>query len=76
MLLADFQSYVDCQATVSAVYQDPAQWSRMSITQCRALGQVFLRSHDLRVCSGHLARASRVPIRLLSQSDLTSGLAE
>ncbi|HEY2678187.1 MAG TPA: glycogen/starch/alpha-glucan phosphorylase, partial [Steroidobacteraceae bacterium] len=31
MLLADFQSYADCQAAVSTVYQDPAQWSRMSI---------------------------------------------
>ena len=31
MLLADFQSYIDCQARVSAAYLDREQWSRMSI---------------------------------------------
>ena len=31
MLLADFQSYIDCQARVSAAYLDPEYWSRMSI---------------------------------------------
>ena len=31
MLLADFQSYIDCQARVSAAYLDREHWSRMSI---------------------------------------------
>ncbi len=31
MLLADFQSYIDCQARVSAAYLDREKWSRMSI---------------------------------------------
>jgi len=31
MLLADFQSYIDCQARVSETYLDPERWSRMSI---------------------------------------------
>ena len=30
-LLADYQSYVDCQAQVDAAYHDKEQWSRMSI---------------------------------------------
>ena len=31
MLLADFQSYIDCQARVSSAYLDQEAWSRMSI---------------------------------------------
>ncbi|MFL6601983.1 MAG: glycogen/starch/alpha-glucan phosphorylase [Steroidobacteraceae bacterium] len=75
MLLADFQSYVECQATVSAVYQDPAQWNRMSILNV-ARSSKF--SSDRTICeyAQDIWRVPRVPIRLLSQNDLTSGLAE
>jgi starch phosphorylase len=31
MLLADYQSYVDCQDQVAAAYQDQEAWTRMSI---------------------------------------------
>jgi starch phosphorylase len=31
MLLADFQSYVDCQDKISEAYLDQERWSRMSI---------------------------------------------
>jgi len=31
MLLADFQSYIDCQNRVSDAYLDADRWSRMSI---------------------------------------------
>jgi len=31
MLLADYQSYVDCQQQVSNAYRDQANWTRMSI---------------------------------------------
>ena len=31
LLLADYQSYVDCQETVSHAYQDQEHWTRMSI---------------------------------------------
>ena len=75
MLLADFQSYVDCQANVSAVYQDPAQWSRMSILNVARSGKF---SSDRTICeyAQDIWRVARVPIRLLSQSDLTSGVTE
>ena len=39
MLLADFQSYVDCQARVSAAYRDPAAWTRMSILNSARVGR-------------------------------------
>jgi starch phosphorylase len=31
MLLADYQSYIDCQEQVSAAWQDEEHWTRMSI---------------------------------------------
>jgi starch phosphorylase len=38
MLLADYQAYVDCQAHVSAVYNNMDQWSRMSILNVARIG--------------------------------------
>ena len=38
MLLADYQSYVDCQQRVSEVYQDPARWTRLSIINAANMG--------------------------------------
>jgi len=75
MLLADFQSYVECQAQVSSVYRDPAQWSRMSILNVARSGKF---SSDRTICeyAQDIWRVPRVPIRLLSQSDLTSGLGQ
>jgi starch phosphorylase len=75
MLLADFQPYVDCQATVGTVYQDPAQWNRMSILNVARSGKF---SSDRTICeyAQDIWRVPRVPIRLLSQNDLTSGLGQ
>ena len=75
MLLADFQSYVDCQAQVSTVYQDPRQWSRMSILNVARSGKF---SSDRTICeyAQEIWRVPRVPIRLLSQNELTLGLKE
>jgi len=38
MLLADYQSYVDCQARVSAAYRRPDDWTRMSILNTAGVG--------------------------------------
>ena len=75
MLLADFQPYLDCQALVSTVYQDPTQWSRMSILNVARSGKF---SSDRTICeyAQDIWRVSRVPIRLLSQDDLTLGLGQ
>jgi len=75
LLLADFQSYSDCQALVNTVYQDTTQWSRMSILNVARSGKF---SSDRTICeyAQDIWRVSRVPIRLLSQSELTLGLKE
>jgi starch phosphorylase len=39
LLLADFQSYVDCQERVSDAYHDQDQWTRMSILNCARVGR-------------------------------------
>jgi starch phosphorylase len=39
MLLADYQSYVDCQQRVDAAYRDRARWTRMSILNCARVGR-------------------------------------
>jgi starch phosphorylase len=38
LLLADFQSYVDCQAHVSEVFTDTDRWTRMSILNVARMG--------------------------------------
>jgi len=39
MLLADYQSYVDCQQQVSNAYRDQANWTRMSILNTARAGR-------------------------------------
>jgi glycogen phosphorylase len=39
LLLADFQSYVDCQDGVSHAYQDQEHWTRMSILNTARMGK-------------------------------------
>jgi starch phosphorylase len=39
MLLADYQSYVDCQQRVSDAYRDQTNWTRMSILNAARVGR-------------------------------------
>jgi len=39
MLLADYQSYIDCQDRVSATWRDPEHWTRMSILNVARVGK-------------------------------------
>jgi starch phosphorylase len=39
LVLADYQSYVDCQARVSALWSDPQAWTRMSILNVARMGR-------------------------------------
>ena len=39
LLLADYQSYVDCQDQVAAVYQDQETWTRMAVLNVARIGK-------------------------------------
>ncbi len=39
LLLADYQSYVDCQDQVSATFLDQEKWSKMSIYNAARMGR-------------------------------------
>jgi starch phosphorylase len=74
MLLADFQSYVDCQTQVGHAYEDAHHWSRMSILNVARSG-IFSSDRTIHEYAREIWHVPRVPIRLLSQKDLTFGLA-
>jgi glycogen phosphorylase len=75
MLLADFQSYVDCQARVGRAYEEAQQWSRMSILNVARSG-VFSSDRTIKEYADEIWRVPSVPIRMLAQRDLTFGLAQ
>jgi starch phosphorylase len=39
LLLADYQSYLDCQEKVSQAYQDPQHWTKMAILNVARMGK-------------------------------------
>ena len=39
LLLADYQSYVDCQDEVGRAFLDPVRWTRMSILNTARMGK-------------------------------------
>jgi starch phosphorylase len=47
LLLADFQSYIDCQESVSHAYLDQEHWTRMSILNSARMGKF---SSDRSIC--------------------------
>jgi len=75
LLLADFQSYRDCQEKVGRVYEDARQWTRMSILNVARSGR-FSSDRTIAEYARDIWQVPRVPIRLLAQSDLTSGLGK
>ena len=39
LLLADYQSYVDCQDEVGRIFREPARWTRRSILNTARMGK-------------------------------------
>ena len=39
MLMADYQSYIDCQDRVSAAYKDKERWTGMSVLNVARMGK-------------------------------------
>ncbi len=65
LLLADFQSYIDCQAKVSEAYRDTERWTRMSILNTARSGK-FSSDRTIREYCTDIWHVDAVPINLLT----------
>ncbi|WP_404786232.1 glycogen/starch/alpha-glucan phosphorylase [Altericista sp. CCNU0014] len=63
LVLADYQSYIDCQDRVSQVYRDPDQWSRKSILNTARMGK-FSSDRAIREYCRDIWKVEPVPIDL------------
>jgi glycogen phosphorylase len=63
LLLADFQSYLDCQMRVGDAYSDAQRWTRMSILNVARSG-LFSSDRTVREYAEGIWRVSGVPIKL------------
>ena len=63
MLLADYQSYIDCQDRVSAAYKDQEAWTRMSILNVARIGK-FSSDRSIRDYCAEIWKTWPVKIQL------------
>ncbi len=75
LVLADYQSYVDAQASVSDTYRDVERWTRMSILNATRSGK-FSSDRSIREYCEEIWKAKAVSIRLLGQEDVRSGFIQ
>jgi starch phosphorylase len=68
MLLADFQSYIECQAKVAEVYRDTERWTRMSILNTARSGK-FSSDRTIREYCSEIWNVKAVPIHLLTHAE-------
>jgi starch phosphorylase len=68
LLLADFQSYVECQAKVSAAFGDAEHWTRMSILNTARSGK-FSSDRTIREYCAEIWDVEPVPIHLLTHAE-------
>jgi starch phosphorylase len=75
MVMADFQSYAECQTRVNDVYKDQERWTRMSILNTARSGR-FSSDRTIREYCREIWRVKNVPIRLLSQEEVKAAAAQ
>jgi starch phosphorylase len=75
LVLADFQSYADCQATVSDTWRDKETWTRMAILNALRSGK-FSSDRTIRQYCEDIWRVRSVPIKLLRPEEITSGFMQ
>jgi starch phosphorylase len=68
LLLADFQSYVECQAKVSEAFGDTERWTRMSILNTARSGK-FSSDRTIREYCADIWGVKAVPIHLLTHAE-------
>jgi starch phosphorylase len=62
-VLADYRSYVDCQALVSQAYRDSERWTRMSINNVARMGK-FSSDRSIEEYCRDIWRVEPVPVEL------------
>jgi glycogen phosphorylase len=68
LLLADFQSYIECQAGVSEAFGDTDRWTRMSILNTARSGK-FSSDRTIREYCADIWGVKPVPIHLLTPAE-------
>jgi starch phosphorylase len=63
MVLADYESYLECQERVSRAYLDQAQWTRMSILNTARMGK-FSSDRTIRQYAQEIWNVHPVPVSL------------
>ncbi len=61
LVLADYQSYIDCQERVSALWRDPAAWSRRAILNVARMGS-FSSDRSIREYCERVWQLAPVPV--------------
>ena len=64
LLLADYQSYVDCQDRVEAAYRDQDNWVKMSILNAARMGK-FSSDRSIREYCQDIWKVTPVPVQLV-----------
>jgi starch phosphorylase len=75
MLLADFQSYIECQARVTEAFRDKERWTRMSILNTARSG-LFSSDRTIHEYCSDIWNAAPVPIHLISHADVRAALIQ
>lgn len=73
LLLADYQSYIDCQERVSVAYRDGENWTRMSILNVARMGK-FSSDRTIRDYCQDIWNAKPVTVNLEEYHSNTAGL--
>jgi starch phosphorylase len=69
LLLADYQSYIDCQDVVSDTYRDGDTWARMSILNSARSGK-FSSDRSIAEYARNIWKVEAVPITLKPEKEL------
>ncbi len=73
LLLADYQSYIECQDQVSQAYKDQEKWSRMSILNVARMGK-FSSDRSISEYAENIWKANPVTIELQDYVQAKAGL--
>ena len=75
MLMADFRSYVDCQARVGQAWRDVEHWSRMAIRNIARSGK-FSSDRSIRDYCDDIWKVQPVKIALHGRKEFQGGLGQ